>query len=339
LPVAGHYFQPGLANFNAASLETSDDGEILIVRDGAGTVLAQAPRRQVQATSRLGNVRRRLDFPKAGRFETDDNDGADILLRQNGGFLHRLEQSWRMVLASVMAAGAAAAWFAFYGVPIAAGWLASHTPPGVSAYLTSQTLETLDGRLLHPTKLKPAEQRHFGALFAQMASHETRGQGGYRLLLRNAPLIGPNAFALPDGTIVLTDQLAALVMKDDEIRGVFGHEIAHVNRGHVLQRIYQAAMVPAAVAFVTGDATQVGHIATVTPGVLLQSVYSRGFEQQADDDSAKVMRGMSSDPAALGDLLLRLDRKLCGAENGCEPGWLSSHPLSADRAARLRKAR
>jgi len=33
------------------------------------------------------------------------------------------------------------------------------------------------------------------------------------------------------------------------------------DRAHGLQRIYQASLVPAALAFITGDASQVGHVA------------------------------------------------------------------------------
>ena len=60
-----------------------------------------------------------------------------------------------------------------------------------------------------------------------------------------------------------------------EIEGVFAHEMAHVYHAHGLQRVYQASLVPAAIAFITGDASQVGHFATILPGVLLQSAYSR----------------------------------------------------------------
>jgi Zn-dependent protease with chaperone function len=173
-------------------------------------------------------------------------------------------------------------------------------------------------------------------LFRLTARAAPRGEGGYRLLMRDAPLIGPNAFALPGGEVVVTDQLVTLARSDAELEGVIAHEMSHVDRAHSLQRAYQASLVPAAIAFITGDATQVGHIATILPGVLLQSAYSRAFEQQADDDAKAQLRGMGVDPAALGDLLQRIEAKMCGKE-GCLPSWLGSHPATAARAARLRQ--
>ncbi|HEY5347918.1 MAG TPA: M48 family metallopeptidase, partial [Rhizomicrobium sp.] len=274
--------------------------------------------------------------PDGGCFETADNDGVDKLLRRGSGFLHRLENNWRVLLLSLAVAAAATAWFAFFGVPLLAGWLAERTPPEVADFMTKQALETLDGRALQPTKLNAAQQRRFNTLFAGVAAAEGRGPGHYRLLLRNSPVIGPNAFAFPDGSIVLTDQLAVMVQKDAEIEGVFAHEMAHVNHAHVMQRVYQAALVPAAIAFVTGDASQASHVAAILPGVLLQSAYSRAFEQQADDDAAALLRRRHEDPGALANLLERLDAQVCG-HDGCGPSWLGSHPATADRAARLRR--
>lgn len=136
--------------------------------------------------------------------------------------------------------------------------------------------------------------------------------------------------------MVITDQLAVLSNNDQELDGVFAHEMSHVNHAHGLQSVYQASLVPAAVALITGDASQAGHIAAILPGVLLQSAYSRGFEQQADDDANRELRAHGEDPGRLADLLERLDHVTCGKGGGCLPSWLGSHPQTAERALRLR---
>ena len=43
-----------------------------------------------------------------------------------------------------------------------------------------------------------------------MSAPRPRGRDGYMLHFRKGGPIGPNAFALPDGTIVLTDELVDL---------------------------------------------------------------------------------------------------------------------------------
>jgi Zn-dependent protease with chaperone function len=280
-------------------------------------------------------MRRRLDFPDGSSFDTADNDAVDVLLAHNS-MLHRLESSWRTVLISVIVTGLAVAGFALYGVPATAGWLARHTPPSMAAFATRQTLETMDRIALNTSKAAPSVQSHYRDLFRAVASRAPHGVRGYSLLFRDAPAIGPNAFALPDGTVVLTDQMIALVKKDEEIEGVFAHEMSHVDHAHGLQRIYQASLVPAAIAFITGDASQVGHSAAILPGILLQSAYSREFEQEADDDAVRLMKRMDKSPAPLADLLERMEKKICGHGGGCGPNWLDSHPATAMRAARLR---
>jgi Zn-dependent protease with chaperone function len=310
-------------------------GDMLEITDDTGAALASIPLKSVHATARLGAMRRRLDFPDGSSFDTVDNDAVDVLLAHNS-MLHRLESSWRTVLISVIVAGLAVAGFALYGVPATAGWLARHTPPSMAAFATRQTLETMDRIALNTSKAAPGVQSHYRDLFKAVASRAPRGVRGYSLLFRDAPAIGPNAFALPDGTVVLTDQMIPLVKKDEEIEGVFAHEMSHVDHAHGLQRIYQASLVPAAIAFITGDASQVGHFAAILPGILLQSAYSREFEQQADDDAARLMKRMDKSPAPLADLLERMEKKICGHDGGCGPNWLGSHPATATRAARLR---
>ena len=310
---------------------------MLEIRDDAGARLAYVPVTALRATDRLGRTRRRLDFPDGSSFDTPDNDGVDEMLGPRS-LLHRLEDSWRMVVVSVAVAALATAAFGIYGVPATAGWLARHTPPSVARYTTGQTLGTLDKVALEASKTAPAVQQHYRALLQAVAAGAPPAAGGYHLLFRNAPGIGPNAFALPDGTVIITDQMIPMVKSDDEIEGVFAHEISHVVHAHGLQRIYQASLVPAAIAFITGDASQIGQLAAVLPGILLQAAYSRAFEQQADDDAALTLRRMGKNPAALADLLERLDRKMCGRQGDCIPSWLGSHPATALRAARLRRS-
>jgi len=334
LRLRGRYFFPLSARCVDAVADTS--GETLKIMGVDGMALASLPLKSVRATSRLGSMRRRLDFPDGSSFDTEDNDAVDAMLGRTG-ILHRLERSWRMVVASVIVAALASVGFVLYGVPATAGWLARHTPPSLAAYTTRQTLDTMDRIALNPSKTSPIVRQHYSRLFAMVASQAPRGAGGYRLLFRDAPAIGPNAFALPDGTVILTDQMIPLVIRDEEIEGVFAHEMSHVDHAHGLQRIYQASLVPAAIAFVTGDASQLGHFAAILPGILLQSAYSRAFEQQADDDAAALLRRMGKSPAPLADLLERMEKKMCGRQGGCGPNWLGTHPATDLRAQRLRQ--
>ena len=311
-----------------------EDGKTLHIQAEDGAVLAEVPVRQVRVSPRLGNIARRFDLPGGGHFETYDNDGVDALLRttrrlSGGGWIDRLERSWRSVALSVFLAAFAVYAFVTYGIPAAADRLAQDTPAGVSRILADQTMNVLDSSYLLPSRLSGEQRGKAQTLFGRVASRALHGPTGYRLVFRGGGmLVGPNAFALPDGRIVMTDELWELVRNDEEIEGVFAHEMSHVDHAHGLQRVYEAALIPAAIAVVTGDLSQVSQMSVILPGILVQSAYSRGFEQQADDDAAALLLRMGAKPSHMADLLERLEDKAC-AKKACGPSWLGSHPQTA----------
>jgi Zn-dependent protease with chaperone function len=338
--VSGTFF-PGHTSRAVPAHASLSDNAMLTITDVNGAILVVIPFRKVRVTTRLGKVYRCLEFPAGGHFETSDNDGIDAMLRaaglmRRGALIDRLESSLRWVAVSVLIAGISIALMIEFGFPMAAAWLAQATPRPALTAMSTQTLKTMDELSLSPSHLSDKDKQKANALFARVAAVGAGGRSGYHLIFRSSRSAGPNAFSLPDGTIILTDQLYELVKRDDELEGVFGHEIAHVDHRHVLQTVYEDSLIPVAIALMTGDASQFGQIAAVLPLMLIQSSYSRDFEQQADDESARMMERIGADPSALGDLLERMDKKLCGKE-GCAPGWLGSHPATEERAVRLRE--
>jgi Zn-dependent protease with chaperone function len=337
--VEGQFFLADSAR-HVAARASAESRRVLRICDENGAVLAEVPARTVKVTARLAGLMRRFDLPDGSRFETSDNDGADALLRalrkmRRGHFTDRLERAWPVVGVSLLVS----LFFAYYilvqAVPQLAEWLALRTLPAVGHAMTEQTLAALDRFALTPSQLKPADQARATALFRRVAAKSKGGVSGYRLVFRGGGRIGPNAFALPDGTIVMTDPLWTAVKADGEIEGVFAHEMSHVDHAHQLQRVYEASLVPALIGIFTGDMTQMSQLSSILPGVIVQSAYSRRFESQADDDGAAVLRKLGEKPSHMADLLERLDKQLCG-KNGCPPSWIGDHPDTAARAARLR---
>jgi Zn-dependent protease with chaperone function len=334
----GRYFLAGTARYVPARARLDDGNAFRVEPDGVAEP-AIAPLERIKVSARLGNLPRRFELPDGSCFETPDNDAVDTLLRgmkRHSGLLHRLEKSWPWAAASLVLAVGAVVAFLLYGLPATALWLAQETPPSVNGPIARQTLQVLDRTLLSPSKLSPQDAEKAQALFARVAALGKNGKAGYRLLLRASDKLGPNALALPDGAVIMTDELWKMVKNDDEIEGVFAHEIAHVDRAHSLQSLYQAALVPAAIAVVTGDISQISQVATLLPGILVQAAYSRDLEQEADDDGAATLKRLGGDPAKMADLLERMDAEIC-KKAACGPSWLGSHPETAARAARLRK--
>ncbi|MDR2212923.1 MAG: M48 family metallopeptidase [Pseudomonadales bacterium] len=343
MQAAGRYFAAGCARFVAVRIRLVGDDGYVYLEDAEGPLLTVLPLRQLRVSARLGSLPRKLYLPDGACFETPDNEAIDQMLRASGGnqqrvsLLHSMEKSWRMALGSILATVGVIAFMALVGVPWTARQLALRTPPVVARAASEQAMLGLEKiGALEDTTLSAQRVKELQKRLEHVTAAMPPAPGGYQLILKNAPILGPNAFALPDGRIVMTDQLVALAQTDDELEGVLGHEASHVIRAHGLQSAYQASIIPVLVAFVSGDVASIGQSAVLLPGIVLQSNYSKSFEQEADDDAALALERVGIDPAHLADLLERIEREHCGDE-GCGATWLGTHPETVVRAAHLRK--
>ena len=111
--------------------------------------------------------------------------------------------------------------------------------------------------------------------FRRIAERSSRGVSGYTLNFRGGGFIGPNAFALPDGTLVITDELVKLAGGDTEMLvGVLAHEIGHVELEHSLRQLYRAAGMAGLVMLIAGDIGSGAEDILVEGGGLLALSYS-----------------------------------------------------------------
>ena len=83
--------------------------------------------------------------------------------------------------------------------------VARRISPEVDRYIGQQALATLDRTVLKPTDLSPDEHQALrNDKFADFVAGEP-GAEHYSIVFRRAG--APNAFALPGGTIVVTDEM------------------------------------------------------------------------------------------------------------------------------------
>jgi Zn-dependent protease with chaperone function len=173
-----------------------------------------------------------------------------------------------------------------------------------------------------------------------------RRQTRYTLHFRDGGPVGANAMALPDGTIVVTDQLVALAAHDEQILAVLAHELGHINRRHGLRMLIQGSIVAFVVSWYIGD---VSSVAAGAPTLLLQARYSRGHEREADNYGAAMLKVNGISPRRLAEMLARLEaahrskaEKAADKEPGTQAAnkrrisdYLASHPATAERIEAL----
>lgn len=148
-----------------------------------------------------------------------------------------------------------------------------------------------------------------------------------------------NAFALPGGKVGFYTGLIDLAGSDDEIAAVMGHEIAHVSSRHGAERQSQALLVGLGGALLNAgaqenknrDAFLLAYGLGSTLGTL---AYSREHETEADVIGLRFAARAGYDPRAAVSFWQKMAAKNSG---GSQLKWLSTHPPSAERIARLQE--
>lgn len=293
-----------------------------------------------RVAARLGNTPRRILLEGGASCETLDNTAVDRLLalgeRAAGESLrHRLESSAAVALGAVALVAALAGAGAIWGVPFGAGVVASLLPDAVVHQLGRGTLGTLDTLIFSESKL-PAERK--AALRAAFEPLRQR----YRdlpLALEFRSLKAPNAFALPNGQLVMTDELVELAESEAELLAVLAHEIGHVHHRHTLRMALESSTVALLLGTYLGDASQVTVLAAGLPTVYAQSHYSRSHETEADSFGLALLRQLDIPPSTFANILERMvgaERAAAEANAPAALRYLSSHPAASERIERFR---
>jgi Zn-dependent protease with chaperone function len=291
----------------------------------------------IRMSARLGNTARSLHFPDGAKCESDDHECLDELERRAGRggllrFVHALESKRGYVLVAaallIVTLLAGAKW----GVPLAAERAAAGMPSDMAYDLGRGTLEVLDSSLLRPSQLSEAVRARLEAQFQRMAEQYPR----LPLTLTFRRGIGPNALALPDGTVIATDELVNLADDDQEVLAVLAHEIGHVHHRHSLRMALESSAVAILVGAYLGDVTQLTALSAALPGVYAQAHYSREHETEADTFALAHLE-RSGIPRHHFAKIMRALQKELGAEpeNGLQ--YLASHPPTAERIRRFER--
>ncbi|MBA4417025.1 MAG: hypothetical protein C0392_03800 [Syntrophus sp. (in: bacteria)] len=286
----------------------------------------------------LGQALRVIRLPDGGLFETGNMPAFKEMERQRGvnkglRCVHFLESNWKTVVGCMICLVVFAGVFLMYGIPFLAARAANSIPTDLMETMSRETLKVLDSRFLKPSQL-PREKADRVRLLFQRVAKEVDRNGHYRLEFRKGGLLGPNAFALPSGIILVTDELVLLSRNDPGISGIIAHEIAHIKKRHALRQILQGAGVFLLISAFTGDITSISTLAASLPILFVESGYSREFEREADRVAGRylIQKGWGTKPYC--DILEQLTK---GQREYPQLTALSTHPRTKERIEDLKK--
>jgi predicted Zn-dependent protease len=215
---------------------------------------------------------------------------------------------------------------------LAGGWLLSGCALSVNQELElGQDYAAQLAREL-PLVDDPAILADLELVTRRLTPHTRRREVTYRFYVVNDSTV--NAFAVPGGYIYLFRGLIEAAGSMDQLAGVIGHEIGHVELRHSAEAIGRAQAAEAGIGVAgvllggrTGARVQQG--ATLA-GTLVFAKFSRDDERESDSAGVALLTQAGVNPgglAAMFETLQRLERSRPSAI----AQWFASHPMTEDR--------
>lgn len=130
-----------------------------------------------------------------------------------------------------------------------------------------------------------------------------------------------NAFALPDGRMLITTGLLNEVQNESELAGVIGHEYAHIEGRHVMNKLAKEIGLAVLISSSTGGGADM--VQQVLQS-LSSTAYDRRLESESDRRAVDLLIEARIDPTPFGDLTYRLGQT--GRDPATYLRWLSTHP-------------
>jgi Zn-dependent protease with chaperone function len=149
----------------------------------------------------------------------------------------------------------------------------------------------------------------------------------------NSPTV--NAFALPNGEIIIYTGILEKMDNYTELAGLIGHEATHVNNRHSMKMLCRNL---AGYIFVSALFSDVNGIVTViaeNAHSLNTLSYSRTFESEADEQAVYLMLQNRINPQGIVSLFEMLDTE-AGYDNRFLE-YVQTHPLTAHRIEKIQQ--
>lgn len=177
----------------------------------------------------------------------------------------------------------------------------------------------------------PALSKAVDSIINQICTSNNIERGAIKVHVLENPQV--NAFALPDGHLVIYTGLINSVENEAELVGVVCHEIAHIQLNHVTNKLTKEIGLSVLLSMTTGNSNST--VITKAAKVLSSSAFDRELEKAADLEGVRYMIKANVNPEPFANFLSKL-----GNDKGEVPEyltWVSTHPQSKERAEYVEK--
>ena len=293
-----------------------------------------------EAVWRLGDLAAEVEGDQARISNRRERDARLVLPRAEWAALigdrlagrrraRRRRELW--LVGGLTATAAGVILFVTVGVPALSGPLARATPVGMEERMGSN----FDAQVgaLFPRCGGAEGQAVIEALGDRIAA---RADTSFDIRVRavDAPMV--NAFALPGGPVLITDDLIREARTPDELSAVIAHEISHVEKRHVMQAVWRNLGLGMLLDLIVGGGSGAGQQAVLLAGQASQLSYDRAAEREADARGQSLLHAEGLSSGGMATFFERLG-EIDGSGGTPEAAeFLSTHPDSRRRARAAR---
>lgn len=315
--IKGCYFNGETSEKKDVSLSYTDEGYVAFDKSNIDYINFS----ELDISPRIGNTPRYIRFPDGSQFETDDNDAVDKMIKALSddsfqGMVHKLENAKAFVFFTIATVVIFGWLFIQYGIPFFSKEIANILPEEASQYMGKGVLEIMDKSWFSKSELSLQRQNELRKLFNQLLNN-IKGGENYKIEFRLGGKIQANAFALPNGVIVFTDELINLAEDDLEIAAIMLHEIGHLKNHHSLRSTIQQFSLAMFVMLVSGDVSTSSSVITAIPVMLVESGFSQDMETEADDYSFEYMKSNNINPNNFAIMMEKLEASFLPEYHEC----------------------
>lgn len=141
-----------------------------------------------------------------------------------------------------------------------------------------------------------------------------------------------NAFALPNGEIVIFTGILEQMENYEELVGLISHEVAHINKRHSMKMLARNVSGYIFISAIFSDVNGIMAIISDNANNLQSLSYSRRFEREADSEGFRLMVSNHVNPDGMVWLFQRLQK-----EDQLVPEFISTHPMTEKRIVEIKR--
>lgn len=154
------------------------------------------------------------------------------------------------------------------------------------------------------------------------------------LTVVNAPI--ENAYATSGGNIVVYSKIIDDMECPEQLAGLLGHELTHVNNRHSTKMIFKSLANYIVLSILLSDVNGITATIIDNANAIHQLQFSRDLETEADETSVKLLLDSNIDPNGMVDLLEQLNTLSVSGEEDI-PNFIRTHPMTSDRISKAKE--